>query len=121
LDLRLDTHALIWWLVGDDRIAPPAKAAITDETKEVFVSAASLWEIVTKSRLGKLPGMAAFALEEAVMAQGFSPLPITLRHGQMAGSLPGGHRDPCDRMLIVQAMAEGLALVSNKAAFDFYG
>jgi PIN domain nuclease of toxin-antitoxin system len=121
LDLLLDTHALIWWLAGDDRLSPPAKAAVMDESQKVFVSAASLWEIATKSRLGKLPGMAAVALEAEVAAQGFAPLPITLRHGQMAGALPGDHRDPFDRMLIAQAMAEGLALVSNETAFDFYG
>jgi PIN domain nuclease of toxin-antitoxin system len=84
-------------------------------------SESALWEIATKSRLGKLPGMAAVALEAEVAAQGFAPLPITLRHGQMAGALPGDHRDPFDRMLIAQAMAEGLALVSNETAFDFYG
>ncbi len=121
MDLLLDTHALIWWLAGDDRLSPPAKAAVMDESQKVFVSAASLWEIATKSRLGKLPGMAAVALEAEVAAQGFAPLPITLRHGQMAGALPGDHRDPFDRMLIAQAMAEGLALVSNETAFDFYG
>jgi len=121
VDLLLDTHALIWWFMGDDRLSAPANAAVTDEAQKVFVSAASLWEIATKSRLGKLPGMAAVALEAEVAAQGFAPLPITLRHGQMAGALPGDHRDPFDRMLIAQAMAEGLALVSNETAFDFYG
>ncbi len=121
MDLLLDTHALIWWFVGDDRLSAPAKAAVMDESQKMFVSAASLWEIATKSRLGKLPSMAAVALEDAVMAQGFAPLPITLRHGQMAGALPGDHRDPFDRMLIAQAMAEGLALVSNEVVFDVYG
>ncbi|MFD1192813.1 MULTISPECIES: type II toxin-antitoxin system VapC family toxin [Phenylobacterium] len=121
--LLLDTHALLWWLAGDEALSHPARQAIADPANPVFVSAASLWEITTKHRLGKLPGVAAIAhdLEAVVADNGFEPLPISLRHGQVAGSLPGPHRDPFDRMLIAQAMGENLTLVSNEAAFDVYG
>jgi len=123
LRLLLDTHALLWWLAGDASLSQAAIEAISDERNGVFVSAASLWEIATKHRIGKLPGVAARLpnLIEAIVDQGFAHLPIDLRHGQAAGALPGPHRDPFDRMLIAQAMLENMALVSNERAFDVYG
>jgi PIN domain nuclease of toxin-antitoxin system len=121
--LLLDTHAFLWWLAGDEALSPAARAAIADEANGVFVSAASAWEIATKHRIGKLPGVAAVVadLEGAIAGQGFEGLPIGVRHGQAAGALPGPHRDPFDRMLIAQAMLENLVLVSNEQAFDAYG
>lgn len=121
--LLLDTHALLWWLLGDLRLAAPARDAIADEDSVVHVSAASAWEIATKSRLGKLPGAESLAQDFAAVieAEGFLPLPISLEHGQRAGSLPGAHKDPFDRMLIAQAQAENLILVSNEEIFDQYG
>ena len=121
--LLLDTHALLWWLAGDEALSASAQAAIGDDANGVFVSAASAWEIATKHRLGKLPGGSAIAadLVGAIESQGFVGLPITLRDGQAAGALPGPHRDPFDRMLIAQAMLDDLVLVSNEQAFDAYG
>jgi PIN domain nuclease of toxin-antitoxin system len=121
--LLLDTHAFLWWLSGDDALSPAAHSAITDENNGIFISAASVWEIATKHRIGKLPGVVAIIadLEGAIAAQGFTDLPISLRHGQTAGALPGPHRDPFDRMLIAQAMLENLVLVSNEQPFDAYG
>ena len=121
--LLLDTHALLWWLAGDESLSAAARTAIADERNDIFVSAASAWEVSTKYRIGKLPGAAALAVDfaGAVLDQGFSALPISLRHGQIAGALPGPRRDPFDRMLIAQAMAENLVLVSNERAFDAYG
>lgn len=119
----LDTHTLLWWLAGDHRLSDVARASIADPANEVFVSAASAWEVTTKHRLGKLPGAGPLAVDFAreVAAQGFVPLPITMQHGQAAGALTGDHRDPFDRMLIAQARDERMALVSNEAAFDAYG
>jgi PIN domain nuclease of toxin-antitoxin system len=121
--LLLDTHALLWWLDGDRSLTRRARTAITDEDNVVFVSAASAWKITTKARLGKLPGAEAVAEDVvgAVASQGFSSLDITILHAQRAGRLPGGHRDPFDRMLIAQAQLEDLTLVSNETAFDKYG
>ena len=121
--LLLDTHALLWWLAGDEALSPASRNAIADEGNGVFVSAASAWEITTKHRIGRLPGVDAIVadLEGAIAEQGFSGLPITLRHGQVAGALPGPHRDPFDRMLIAQAMLEDLVLISNEQPFDAYG
>ena len=100
-----------------------ARTAIADESNSIFISAASVWKIATKHRIGKLPGVAAIVadLNQATVDQGFVGLPISLRHGQVAGTLPGPHRDPFDRMLIAQAMLENLMLVSNEQPFDAYG
>ncbi len=121
--LLLDTHAFLWWLAGDEMLSSAAREAIGEEQDSVFVSAASIWEISTKHRLGKLPGVSVIAddLVGAIQGQGFVGLPIGIRHGQAAGALPGPHRDPFDRMLIAQAMLDDLVLVSNERAFDAYG
>jgi len=121
--LLLDTHALLWWLAGEEALPAKARRVIANEANQVFVSAASAWEITTKHRLGKLPGVSSIIgdLEAAVGDQSFLGLPISVRHGQLAGALPGPHRDPFDRMLMAQAMADNLTLVSNEQAFDAYG
>ena len=119
----LDTHALLWWLAGDKSLSRPARTAIADEENEIFVSAASAWEVATKHRIGKLPGAGPLAVDFAreVRQQGFAELPISFAHGQVAGSLPGEHRDPFDRMLIAQAREEKMALISNEIVFDEFG
>ncbi len=123
MDLLLDTHAFIWWLSGDGRLSRKARAALAADVNGIFVSAASAWEIATKYRIGKLDGVAAVVVDVAgaISSQGFSALPIGVQHGQLAGSLPGGHRDPFDRMLIAQALLENLLLVSNDSVFDGFG
>jgi PIN domain nuclease of toxin-antitoxin system len=121
--LLLDTHTLLWWLDGDPSLSPTAQEAIADEASEIFVSAASSWEIATKYRLGKLPGAATVATGVAacLAAQGFTELPITVAEGQKAGSLASTHRDPFDRMLVAQAIVNDLVLVSNESVFDQFG
>ncbi len=120
--LLLDTHTLLWWVSNHPSLSPIADQAINEPTNEVFVSAASAWEVTTKARLGKLiAGPLAQDFVAEVRRQGFKPLSISLDHGQRAGNLPGQHRDPFDRMLIAQAQAESLVLVSNEVLFDTYG
>ena len=121
--LLLDTHALIWWLNDNARLGRAGYAAIEESANEVLVSAATAWEIATKHSLGKLPGVGALAddIPGAVRAEGFGELAVTVAHGVRAGRLPGPHRDPFDRMLIAQAQAEDLAIVSNEALFDRFG
>ena len=119
----LDTHALLWWLSGDAALPSKARDLIADPGNEVFVSAASAWEIATKHRIGKLPGAGPLVVDFAreIEAQGFLPLPISLGHGQDAGALASAHRDPFDRMLAAQALAERMLLVSNESAIDTTG
>jgi PIN domain nuclease of toxin-antitoxin system len=121
--LLLDTHAFIWWVAGHHALSARARAAIEAPDSKVYVSAATAWEIATKHRIGKLPGVANIVadIEGAVAGRNFLGLPVTVRHGNMAGALPGPLRDPFDRMLIAQAIIEPLSIVSNEAAFDAYG
>jgi PIN domain nuclease of toxin-antitoxin system len=119
----LDTHALLWWVEGDERITPKLRRLIGQPDEDVFVSAATAWEIATKARIGKLrtPDALLQDFVEAIEMLGFLPLPILLRHGYDAGQLPGAHRDPFDRMLAAQARAEGLTLISADPAFASLG
>ena len=121
--ILLDTHALLWWLDGDRRLSQRARRLIDSDQTAVLVSAASAWEICAKFRLGKLPGAAAVAadLMGCLDSQGFAPLSITVDHAQRAGSLPGPHRDPFDRVLIAQSQAEDLPLVTVDPVFGLYG
>jgi PIN domain nuclease of toxin-antitoxin system len=123
LRLLLDTHALIWWLAADDALGSAARDAIADPTNEVHVSAASAWEIATKHRIGKLPDAALLAADVGgfVSAQGFIELPVTIRHGQLAGALPRIHKDPFDRMLVAQAVVEDMTIVSSDQTLSAYG
>jgi len=121
--LLLDTHVLLWWLSGDKALSAAARTAIADESNETFVSAASAWEIAIKYWQGKLPTAASLAadLDGTIGRHGFSAVPITIRHGDRAAALPLHHKDPFDRMLIAQALAGSLTLVSNERLFDRYG
>jgi PIN domain nuclease of toxin-antitoxin system len=104
-------------------LSRPARTAIGDASNTDFVSAASVWEITTKFRIGKRLGVVAIADDLAAVldAQGFVPLPVTFVHGQAAGALPGPLKDPFDRMLIAQAMLDRMILVSNEHGFAAYG
>jgi PIN domain nuclease of toxin-antitoxin system len=122
LRLLLDTHALVWWLTDSPQLSTVVRQLIADPDNAVLSSAASAWEIATKFRLGKLPSMAPVVadIEAHVRAEGFQPLAVTMRHAQRAGSLPGPHKDPFDRMLIAQALEEACTLLSNELVFDQY-
>ena len=121
--LLLDTHALIWWLTDSRRLNRMVRRAIYDPANEKLISAASAWEIATKHRLGKLPEAETVVpdLPGTIADQGFSELPITVDDAMRAGQLAGHHTDPFDRMLIAQALARNIPLVSNEQVFDRYG
>jgi PIN domain nuclease of toxin-antitoxin system len=120
LRLLLDTHALIWWLAGDDALSRRAREAISDEGNPVAVSAASAMEVATKFRIGKRPDAALLAqnFEAIVAGQGFDSLAISVHHAKLAGEMNITHKDPFDRLLIAQAQAEDMMLVSNEVLFD---
>lgn len=107
----LDTHVLLWWFADAPDLGPRCRDIMADSRNEIFVSAASSWEISIKAVRGKV--RAPEDLDSAVEDEGFSKLPISLFHGQTAGRLPAIHRDPFDRMLIAQAQAEGLILLTG--------
>jgi PIN domain nuclease of toxin-antitoxin system len=119
----LDTHALLWWLTDDPALPLRARKIIRETNNVIFVSAASAWEIATKVRIGKLPAGAELVanFEGQLDLEGFQTLSIKADHAIRAGLLPGSHKDPFDRMLIAQAQAENLPIVSNEVLFDNYG
>lgn len=115
----LDTHALLWYAAADARLPARVRGIVADPDTPRFASAASAWEIATKARLGKLDaGALAADFVREVRAQGFRVLPIGAQDAQDAGSLPGPHGDPFDRMLAAQARRRGLVLVSSDAVLD---
>jgi PIN domain nuclease of toxin-antitoxin system len=117
--LLLDTHTFLWWIDGGRTLETEARAAIADGGSDVAVSAASAWEISIKLAFGKL------RLDADVVDQlrrnRFRPLPITVEHALAAGALPRHHDDPFDRMLVAQALAEGLTIVTRDPRFEPYG
>ncbi len=118
----LDTHAFLWWIADDDRLGANARETIGSADHEVFMSAASVWEIVTKTRLGRLP--IPRPIEDFIASQleanAFQPLAITIRHALELDGLPDLHRDPFDRMLVAQALAEEMPLVTGDQAVRAY-
>lgn len=122
MKLLLDTHALLWWATQHPGLSAKAKRAIAREETEVFVSAASAWEIATKVRIGKLEWPAtAGSVTTYVFEQGFRALPVSLEHAEQAGRLQIAHRDPFDRVLIAQAQIEDMWLASNEELFGQAG
>ena len=114
----LDTQLLLWALSAPARLPAPARRLIQDA--DVYVSAASIWEISVKASLGKLradPNEVLAALEPA----GFLSLPIAGEHAARVASLPPVHRDPFDRLLIAQALVEPMRLISTDGALQGYG
>lgn len=116
--LLLDTHVLLWWLSDDERLPERMRAAVADGENEVFVSAASAWEMSIKAALGKLT--VPDGLREELERQGFTELPVTVADGLAAGALPRHHDDPFDRMIIAQAARRGLQLLSIDRRFSDY-
>ncbi|MGO8736265.1 MAG: type II toxin-antitoxin system VapC family toxin [Terriglobia bacterium] len=121
--LLIDTHALLWWLSDDQSLSVAARKAMAETSNVLLVSAASAWEIATKVRLGRLPGAEELAadFQGFMLREGFTTLDITADHGIRAGLLPGPHKDPFDRMLISQAQAENVPIVTNERSFESYG
>ena len=120
--MLLDTHIFLWWLFDDIRLPSKIKKYIQDVNNSIYVSAASVWEIATKYRLGKLPEASSVAenVPRWVEKAGFQALRITLEHAQLAGSWNVSHRDPFDRMLAAQAKLEKMPLASlDKSMQEF--
>lgn len=123
MTLLLDTHTLLWFLTNDSSLSARARSAIEDAANVTHVSAASLWEVAIKSALGKLKLPAPYAdiFPRQLETNGFGMLPITPAHCAALLTLPFHHRDPFDRMLLAQAKAEALTLVTDDGQFAAYG
>jgi len=118
----LDTHALLSWLQEHSSLSSKARRTIAAIENQVFVSIATAWEMAIKNRAGKLEISELLdGLEAKLVDEGMSVLPISLNHAVKAGGLPLHHKDPFDRMLVAQAQAENLSVISNDAIFEKYG
>jgi PIN domain nuclease of toxin-antitoxin system len=118
--LLLDSHAFLWWSEASAALGAAARAAIADPASEVLVSIAGFWELTIKQSSGRLSLPAE--LETMLISQGFSVLPITFLHLRRLGMLPRRHhRDPFDRMMVAQALAEGIPIVTGDPVFAAYG
>jgi PIN domain nuclease of toxin-antitoxin system len=120
--LLLDTHAFLWWITDDDRLSQRGGELIADGANDVYFSAASAWEIAIKAGLGRirLPDEAWAFTPQQLERNAFQALPIHVAHAVAVIALPDVHRDPFDRMLVAQAMTEGLTLVSGDRNLSRY-
>jgi PIN domain nuclease of toxin-antitoxin system len=116
--LLLDTHVFLWAVAGSPSLKLPARRLI-ESAEQVFVSAASIWEIAIKARLGKIAADAA-ELAAAIPASGFAELPVSAVHAAAVAQLALHHADPFDRLLVAQALAEPLRLLTADAALVPY-
>jgi PIN domain nuclease of toxin-antitoxin system len=116
----LDTHVWLWWVVGDERLGKHARATI-QHSGDVRLSIASVWEIAIKRQMGRLTLPDDFDLARGLDHDGFALLPIAIHHTEVLVGLPRVHRDPFDRMLIAQAHAEDLSIVTADATIAKYG
>ncbi len=120
LRLLLDSRAYLWWLMDDGSLPPAARKAIAEPQSVVFVSAATIWELAIKQRLGRLEVEDA-DLEAEIAENDFLELPMDAQHAQRAAALPPHHPDPFDRMLIAQTQTEGLVCITGDEGFAEYG
>ena len=121
--LLLDTHAFLWWIADAPELSRKARAAIANPRNACHLSLASCWEMAVKTSLGRmrLEGSLDRFVPAQLAANGFVELGIGFRHVARVAALPFHHRDPFDRMLVAQALEEGLAVVSADAVFADYG
>ena len=116
--LLLDTHIFLWVVTGNSALKSPARRII-EGAEQVYVSAASIWEIAVKSRLGKIDAEVS-GLVEAIDASGLLELPVRAMHAAGVAKLPLHHTDPFDRLLIAQAISEPLRLLTADAMLARY-
>jgi PIN domain nuclease of toxin-antitoxin system len=115
----LDTHLVLWWMEGEvSKISERALAALGSEGMEPVVSAVTVWEVAIKRSLGKVKARAGMLT--AIERAGVELLPVTARHADLVASLPLHHRDPFDRLLVAQATAENIPLVTNDESLRRY-
>jgi PIN domain nuclease of toxin-antitoxin system len=120
--LLLDTHTLIWAYTNDPKLSATAASLILDPANDCVVSPASYWEMAIKLGTGKLTLTEPFPdfIQHAVFDNGFVVLPVEPRHCEPLVTLPRHHNDPFDRLIISQAVVEGISIVGTDAAFDPY-
>lgn len=122
MKLLLDTHTLVWWLSDDDQLSDRARDCVSDPQNQIFVSAASAYEVSLKHSMGRFPEAQVLSRNWAniIHSAGFDLIDISSAHGLRAGLLPRHHGDPFDRLLIATAVEETMSLVSKDHAIAQY-
>lgn len=118
--ILLDTHIFAWWQANDRKLPKAADPLILDPDNEIFVSAASIWEIAIKTALGQIQVNPSL-LVDSINGSGFHELPINSHHAIESGKLPPHHRDPFDRMLVAQSRIEPMHLLTHDRQLTIYG
>lgn len=118
----LDTHTFLWFVTNDMKLGEKARQLISEPTNQIFISPATYWEVAIKVSIGKYPLTVPFEVffNTALEENSFSILPIGINHAAVLASLPMHHRDPFDRMIIAQSIAEKIPVISSDAQFDSY-
>jgi len=120
--LLLDTHIVLWLALSPDRLSKKARSLLSNESNELVYSVASLWEIVIKSGLDRVDfRIDPRALRQGLLDNDYTELPVTGEHALATDALPRIHRDPFDRLLLAQAVIEGLTLLTADAQLSRYG
>lgn len=117
--LLLDTHVLLWWMTNDPRLPGAVREVLQSDENDVAVSAVSVWEVAIKRALGRIDADVG-ELIDAITVDGFSELPVRIRHAEVLQGLPRQHDDPFDRMLIAQSIADDRRLVTHDGAILQY-
>ena len=123
MKVLLDSHVLVWFVIGDRQCEPTVREMIADPNTNVFVSAASAWEVATKARLGKWSdGLQIMRDLDRIMADNdFTAMPVSLEHGRIAGLFESDHKDPFDRMLAAQSRVEAMPLITADRQLVTFG
>lgn len=122
MQVLLDTHSFLWWIGDDHQLSDKARSTIEDSSNQIFLSAASGWEIAIKTQLGKLtlPHSPEVFVSEQLQLNGFQPLSVSLSHTLHTASLPAIHRDPFDRILVAQSQVEKMAIITSDPLIQRY-
>ena len=122
MKLLLDTQAFLWFALNDPQLSAAASAHIMDPLHEKFVSPASFWEVAIKISTGKYSLLQPYKdfFRQGIDDNGFEILPVEIAHTDIVAALPFHHRDPFDRLIIAQAMAEDMVIISSDVQFDTY-
>jgi PIN domain nuclease of toxin-antitoxin system len=114
MNVLLDTHAFLWWVIDDSQLSNTAKATIADPSNIIYLSAVSAWEIIIKERTGKLslPEPPETYIPSRLVSNQFASLTVQMQHVLQIASLPDHHRDPFDRLLIAQSQIEQIPILT---------
>lgn len=123
MKLLLDTHALIWSVDDPAKLSVAAAAAVNDPSNDRMMSAATIWELAIKAGMGKITLLPSYWpwMEKAIRVLGLGIIPVTVEYAERQVVLPTHHKDPFDRLMIAQALVDGIPIISNDVIFDAYG